>query len=223
MQANKWGAAQEAAVASAGGKVRYASADAGVAVVDSDNPDFLAAMGASRTVLSTVADATLEFKQPNVALELQEDAVNPGIETFWNAQWAPRAIDAPGAWNAGFTGAGVRVAVIDCGIHSTHIDLAGQIDTAHSTSFVRAGLRDGLQHTSGRSGCTHLEKSSQSSGIGTIGMQRHGDHHAATQSSWPGRHHQHELGAVFARPPRCVGAHERAQPRGEFHDRADRS
>lgn len=174
LQANKWGAAQEAAVANAGGKVRYASSDAGVAVIDSDNPDFLAAMGASRTVLSAVADATLEFKQPSVALELQEDAVNPGIETFWNAQWAPRAIDAPGAWNAGFTGAGVRVAVIDGGIHSTHIDLAGQIDTAHSISFVPGGACETAFNCDVGTfwHATHVSGiiAAKNNGIGTIGI-----------------------------------------------------
>ncbi|HEX5130798.1 MAG TPA: hypothetical protein VFV90_13670, partial [Usitatibacter sp.] len=128
LQANKWGPAQEAAVAAAGGRVVYASAGAGLAVVDSDNPDFGAAMGASGTVSQVLNDAMLEFDVPK-SYELQAEAgVTFNSETFWNLQWAPRAIEAPAAWAAGYTGAGVRVAVIDGGVHGTHVDLAGHID-----------------------------------------------------------------------------------------------
>jgi subtilisin family serine protease len=47
-----------------------------------------------------------------------------------------QAIDAPGAWDAGVTGKGIRVAVIDTGISTTHPDLVGQIDFAASASMV---------------------------------------------------------------------------------------
>jgi subtilisin family serine protease len=136
LQANKWGATQEAAVAAAGGRVVYASAGAGIAVVDSDNAGFAAAMGASRTVSNIDADVVLNFDVPK-SYEMQEEAgVTLTSETFWNLQWAPRAIEAPAAWAAGFTGAGVRVAVIDGGVHAAHADLAGRIDTTKSRNFT---------------------------------------------------------------------------------------
>ena len=135
LQANKWGAEQAAAVAAAGGTVRYASADAGLAVVDSSNANFLSAVRASRAVTTAVEDMVLQFKVPE-PMGLEEAAVTPANETFWNAQWAPRAIEAPAAWDAGWTGKGVRVAVLDGGIHNTHIDLAANMDTAASRSFV---------------------------------------------------------------------------------------
>lgn len=43
-------------------------------------------------------------------------------------------IGAPTAWNAGFDGAGVRVAVLDSGIDKSHPDLVGQV--VESTSLV---------------------------------------------------------------------------------------
>ncbi len=46
------------------------------------------------------------------------------------------AIDAPEAWNTGQTGEGVRVAVLDSGIDGTHSDLAPNLNTDLSESFV---------------------------------------------------------------------------------------
>jgi subtilisin family serine protease len=57
-------------------------------------------------------------------------------ETFRPIQWAPEAIHAVGAWEAGHRGAGARVAILDGGIHSTHIDIAPRLDVARSASFV---------------------------------------------------------------------------------------
>jgi subtilisin family serine protease len=59
-----------------------------------------------------------------------------GHETFRLIQWAPDAIQAPAAWQSGALGAGARVAVLDGGIHNTHIDIAPNLDVARSASFV---------------------------------------------------------------------------------------
>src|SRR6185436_14683678 len=65
-----------------------------------------------------------------------ETAVIGGIETFRTTQWVPDAVHAPEAWALGYQGAGARVAVIDGGIHSEHIDIKPNLDVAHSASFV---------------------------------------------------------------------------------------
>ena len=53
-----------------------------------------------------------------------------------NLQWGLQAIQAPDAWALGVTGKGVRVAVIDAGILTTHPDLAPNLNLALSKIFV---------------------------------------------------------------------------------------
>lgn len=136
LTAGKWGAAQNAAVAAAGGSVTFVHAGTGIAVVESDSAAFLSNASATRAFASASQDFEVEWQPQVRTLDAGEAAVTPGDETFAAAQWAPTAVEAQGAWNAGYTGQGVRVAILDGGIHSTHIDLAGQIDVAASRSFV---------------------------------------------------------------------------------------
>lgn len=53
-------------------------------------------------------------------------------------------IGAPAAWDAGLTGAGVKVAVIDSGVDLAHPDLAGQV--AEAVDFTGTGLGDPVGH-----------------------------------------------------------------------------
>jgi subtilisin family serine protease len=135
LSAAKWGSAQSAAVAAAGGTVRYAH-ESGFALVSSDNPNFAVNANASKAFSGVASDMVAEWQKPGPTVEPVESAVTAGNETFAAAQWAPTAVNAQGAWGAGYTGAGVRVAVLDGGIYDSHIDLNGSVDVAHSVSFV---------------------------------------------------------------------------------------
>lgn len=57
-------------------------------------------------------------------------------ESFFAYQWSLDAIDAPEAWDAGYTGEGVRVFILDAGIDADNPDLWPNLNTTLSTSFV---------------------------------------------------------------------------------------
>ncbi len=142
LHANAWGAKQNAAVSKAGGTVTFSHDGAGVAVVESVNPGFLQAALAGGAIAGGAQDMVVEWAEP-MPTEALPDAINPADDRYFNAvQWAPQAVQAPAAWAVGYTGSGVRVAVIDGGIYSAHPDLAANIDVAASRSFVPANGTD---------------------------------------------------------------------------------
>jgi lantibiotic leader peptide-processing serine protease len=135
-------------VATAGGTLTTSIEQIGVAVATSDNPSFALRAEQIRGVFSVIPDPAVQWVDPletAVGEELTVDEAAPppealahvgAAETFRLVQWAPDAVSAPAAWHAGATGAGVRIAVLDGGIHSTHIDIAPNLDGARSRSFV---------------------------------------------------------------------------------------
>ncbi|MBB5808719.1 subtilisin family serine protease [Saccharothrix ecbatanensis] len=83
----------------------------------------LPAVGAVAT-RTAKADAATTFRS------LVDD---PGVEKIWldgvrhpDLDRSTAQIGAPAAWQAGFTGAGVKVAVLDTGVDQGHADLAGK-------------------------------------------------------------------------------------------------
>jgi subtilisin family serine protease len=134
--AGHWGSAQAAAVSAAGGTVVFDHAGAGVAVVRASAPDFAERLRASLVVDSVNVDRVVAWQQPSTMVDAADNAIDPGNDTFYPIQWAPKAIDAPAAWAAGCTGKGVRVAILDGGLFAAHPDLAANVDVARSKSFV---------------------------------------------------------------------------------------
>jgi len=170
LTAGQWGSAQTAAVAAAGGTVKWAHGEAGVGVAVSSNAAFLSKVLAGGAFQYAGKDTITRWQPPVRTAGLEQAAVTPGDETFINMQWNIPAIDAPGAWAAGYTGAGARVAVLDGGIYKTHIDLAGQIDEAASRSFVPGKVWNTDTGTFWHG--THVAGivAAKDNGIGTIGV-----------------------------------------------------
>lgn len=129
----------EAAVAAAGGTLASRMDAIGVASATSIDPSFASKLSG----VDVVEDMMVEFTQPRVAGAIEiEDLAEPGeaaigaTETFRALQWAPDAISAPAAWEAGYRGKGARVAILDGGIRNTHLDIAPNLEVATSASFV---------------------------------------------------------------------------------------
>lgn len=133
----------EAAVVEAGGTLKHNFNEAGIAIATSTRPDFASRLAAVRGVASVSRDAQIQWIAPDPGtpvIEAGHSAPPPAFsgteETFSNLQWAPTAISAPKAWAKNYRGKGARVAVLDGGIHSSHIDLVANLDVAASRSMV---------------------------------------------------------------------------------------
>ncbi len=130
-----------AQVAKAGGTLTSSIGQVGVAVASSDDPSFADRAGKIKGVFSVELDPMVQWVQPERVVEAGEAGPDVSVEptasfgaaeTFRRAQWVPDQISAPAAWDAGALGAGVRVAILDGGIRSTHIDIAPELDVARS-------------------------------------------------------------------------------------------
>jgi subtilisin family serine protease len=87
-------------------------------------------------VLAVVPDLKMRWIDPTeLATETSPQSIGDD-ETRFYLQWGMDAIDAPEAWDAGFTGEGTRVFILDSGIDADNPDLDGNLNTELSTSFV---------------------------------------------------------------------------------------
>lgn len=127
------------AVTAAGGTLESSYSAIGVAIARAESGDFAVRLSGTQGIESVVADTSIQWIEPGVP---DADAVDATVaslgddETFYSFQWAPGAVQAPEAWNAGYTGRGVRVAILDGAIYSAHRDLSPNLDVGASRSFV---------------------------------------------------------------------------------------
>jgi subtilisin family serine protease len=172
-----WGAAEDDAVAAAGGSKVFGHVGSGLGSATSGNPNFIKALGKTGLFGPIAVDQVVQWVQPGGEQAIDDDLTNEvitgGNETFSNLQWSMQAINANGAWSQGYDGSGVRVAVIDGGFCPNHIDLAPNLDVAHSKSFVPGFTYD--QDTGGPSSFRHACHvagiiAAADNNIGTIGV-----------------------------------------------------
>jgi subtilisin family serine protease len=122
------------AVSEAGGKLVSTTLEIGMAVAISEADDFADKLAKHKEVKGVIPELKVKWIPDEDEMYMQQ--ITPGDEPLYGFQWSMEVIDAPGAWSAGYTGAGVRVADLDTGIDPNHPDLALNIDFAASTSFV---------------------------------------------------------------------------------------
>jgi lantibiotic leader peptide-processing serine protease len=125
----------------------------GIVVAQSSDPNFAAQAAALRGVQSVTEDQELQWISPNETVVqadnvIDDSAVPPpdasalppaNHETFSVEQWNLHQIHADQTAVNGDRGNGVtraRVAVLDTGIVASHIDIAANLNTALSASFV---------------------------------------------------------------------------------------
>jgi subtilisin family serine protease len=148
-----------------------------VAVPAGDATAFRAAAAGIRGVESVTPDMLIPWiDPPETRAEALEASGGPvGGEgyvednaTFGFLQWAPQSIQAPEAWAEGYTGAGVRVAILDGAVWDQHQDLAPNLDVAASASFVPGFAYNEDTGTFWHG--THVAGIVAASGIGTFGI-----------------------------------------------------
>jgi subtilisin family serine protease len=166
------------AVQQAGGQVVKVFPQIGVAVATSVDPEFAARAKGITGIKSVVPDPIAVPMFDTQAVPAGSDsAAKPGVDRnadLTGAQWALQAIQAPAAWALGTTGKGVRVAVIDTGILTTHPDLAPNLNLALSTSivpgedveFLPGGWNAGFSHATHVAGII----AAADNGFGTTGV-----------------------------------------------------
>ncbi|GAB2623981.1 S8 family peptidase [Novilysobacter erysipheiresistens] len=162
-----------AKVEAAGGTITARLPQIGVVIVESGHPDFATRAGKLQGVRSAVADVTVQFEQPDPQQRLSADFANPpnssDDDRFFDLQWGHAAIDAAGAWNAGYRGEGATVAVLDSGLYCDHLEFADNLLAADSASFVPG---EDYCNTGGSSHGTHTAGTilAGDNGAGTIGV-----------------------------------------------------
>jgi subtilisin family serine protease len=130
-------------VAKAGGTITGRQEAIGVLFAASENPDFAGALAADSRVQHVAADVEVPWIEPSSkAVEAQlTEPTQSGVnsEPLYAYQWNIRQIHADETAAAGEMGQGAvraRVAVVDAGCYSNHVELAPNVNTGLSTSFV---------------------------------------------------------------------------------------
>lgn len=130
-----------ATVEAAGGALLQALDDMGVALVVSDQPDFATKLAKARGVESVNRSTRRGLVQTAYAAGFDPgveapDPTGASGEPLSGYQWGLDSIKAPETWKGGYTGKGVRVAVLDTGVDDQNPDLAPNLDKRRSVSFV---------------------------------------------------------------------------------------
>ncbi len=153
------------------GQVVSSIPEIGVIVLKSGTPELETKLSKLSEVSAVVPDIKTKWIEPVKAVK---GANPPGIgdnEPLFRYQWGMDAIDAPKAWNAGYTGKKAKVFILDSGIDPTHRDLAPNVNTTLSKSFV-PGEEFYVQNTSQFNHGTHVSGiiAAANNSFGVIGV-----------------------------------------------------
>ncbi|MEN8150565.1 MAG: S8 family serine peptidase [Planctomycetota bacterium] len=127
-------------ISDAGGKLLRSHDKLGIAVAVSSDEDFAEDAAKIKGIRSVIGNMYLPSVLPEGSQRLTKDDlgddVDPSDDPLHFLQWPLEAIDADGAWDEGYTGAGVIVAVLDTGVAGTHPDLKANVLDEDAISFA---------------------------------------------------------------------------------------
>jgi subtilisin family serine protease len=132
-------------IRASGGTIVRSVPQIGMMVVRSNATNFrsLASQKLAGAV-NVVPNIRLQWIPPMKTVAFDPEFSSPPFsgddDFYFDLQWGHDAVDAPEAWNLGYRGAGVRVAVLDTGFDLDHPDLAPNINMALSKDFTGEGL-----------------------------------------------------------------------------------
>ena len=119
------------------GKIVRSIPEIGIVVVKPAVSDFEKTVAKLSEVQAVVPDLVIKWIEPDNFIEESNPPSIGDDEPYFEYQWGLDAINAPEAWNDGYTGEGARVFILDSGIDAEHPDLAPNLNTALCTSFVQ--------------------------------------------------------------------------------------
>jgi lantibiotic leader peptide-processing serine protease len=126
-------------LAAAGGSVVTRMEAIGVVVASSANPRFLARIAKDPRIAQAAEDVQVQWiprEKSAMATGLDPGTQGVNTEPYGSLQWNLRQIHADETAAGGYLGHGVRVAVLDSGIWSGHPDIAPNLNSLKSKSFV---------------------------------------------------------------------------------------
>lgn len=118
------------------GEITRVIPEIGILIVKSSDPNFTQNVSGIADVRSVVPDLTVNWLEP-INVDPFANPLSIGSdEPYFFYQWGMDAINAPEAWNAGYYGSNVKVFILDSGIDAEHPDIAPNLNTDLSYSFV---------------------------------------------------------------------------------------
>ncbi len=119
------------------GEIVSTTPEIGMVVITPKNGKAQSQISKLTEVQAVVPDLEIQMIDP---MELNGKEVTPESigddERFFGYQWNMLAISAPAAWDAGYTGAGARVFILDSGIDADNPDFKNNLNKGLCTSFV---------------------------------------------------------------------------------------
>lgn len=129
------------------GEIVSSVPEIGVVVIKLATPKSADKIEKLEGVQAVIADPYVRWIEPDGLIdEANQMSIGDDEPFFWR-QWNMDAIDAPEAWDAGYTGSGARVFILDNGIDANHPELSPNLNKTLSKSFVPGEnyyVRDGV-------------------------------------------------------------------------------